>query len=397
MLKVKFAPVLGLCLLIAFFSSTALGQTCATGLEVTAPAGGSVGVTTGLTFYNSTEAGPDAVAARTAVDLQDDAWRAAVVAAFPTATFNTWVDTTTAQGNVTVPATNAFLISGVNVSYDYRDLPTNFRTVAAPCIGSQITAAGERLAFLAKTNTMQGAENAPRPASLYNTANQPIVYDEIAFGSQTGRNASVNLVRFSFSTAIRAFGVWFGDTESRTDGSGASMVVRMLDATGNRIGSDVLIEPIAGSQTACGTGAGCGNQTTRWIGFRDTASLVRVREMVVIIGAQSDAAGVGGQRVSFIGPTIPITPSAASASVSGRILTPGGRGIGDAIITLEGFGQSDRRVVRTNAFGFFNFADVEVGGTYVVSVSSRRYRFEPSSRLISVVDQVTDLDFFSVP
>ncbi len=394
----KFVRFIYICSAIVFVSAFTYGQTCATGSEVTAPAGGSVTVTTNLNFYNSTEAGPDSALARTAVDLQDDAWRTAVLASFPTSIFNTWVDTTTAQGNVAVPVSNAFLISGVNVSYDYRDFPTDFRTVAAPCIGSQIATVGERLAFLAKTNPIQGTENAPRPASLYNTANQPLIYDEIAFASQPNRNTTINAAQFTFSTAIRAFGVWFGDTESRTDGGGDPMVVRMLDAAGNRIGSDVLIQPLVGVQTACGAGiAGCGNQTTRWIGFRDTATPARVRQMVVIIGSQSTAAGVGGQRVAFIGPTIPISPTAASATISGRITSAAGRSISDALITLESADQSTRRVVRPNTFGYYNFTDVAVGASYVISISSRRHRFEPSSRVISLVDELNGVDFVSLP
>jgi len=379
-----------------FLSPLVQAQTCAIVPEVTASAGGTVAAATSLTVYNSTEAGPDGAAARTAVDAQDDTWRSGVLAVNPLATFNTWSDTTTAQGNSALPVVNAFQISGINVTYDYRDFPTNFRTVAAPCIGTTIAAAGERVAFLAKTASMQGSENAPRPASLYNTANQPIIYDEIQAGAQPGRAGTINAVSFAFSETVRAFGVWFGDSETRTDGVGNAMIVRLLDAGGNRIGSDVVIQPRAGSQTGCGnTNVGCGNQTTRWIGFHDTAALARVTQMIVITGWQGGSSTVGSQRLSFIGPTIPSAPTAASANLSGRVTTPNGRGIRNVRVSLQNSQGIDFRSAITGSFGYYQFMDIPVGSTYLVSVTAKRFVFDPNIRVITFLDELADVDFIA--
>ena len=369
-------------------------QNCATGAEVTAPAGGTVAAATNLTVYNSQEAGPDGATTRATVDTYDAAWRAGVSAVNSTAVFNTWSDTTTPQGNVAVPVNNAFLISGVNVTFDYRDFPLDYRTVAAPCIGSTITTVAERVALFAKTATMQGGENAPRPARLYNSANQPIVYDEIQDSAQPNRGATANAVLFTFSTPVKAFGAWFGDTETRTDGTGDPALVRFLDASGNRIGSDVLIQPTTGSQAGCGGSvAGCGNQTTRWIGFLDTNASVRVKQMVVVVGFHGGTSSLGHQRLSFVGPTIPSFASASSTTVSGHVRTARGNGIRNAWVTLQSSNGGYLQTVYTGIFGSYEFTDVPVGETYFLTVSSKRFSFVPNTRVITVLDELPNEDF----
>lgn len=156
---------------------------------------------------------------------------------------------------------------------------------------------------------MQTTQDAPRPASLYNASNQPLVYDEIEAANQPNRINTANAVLFTFSTPIKAFGAWFGDVETRTDGNngGVPAIVRFLDSSGNRIGSDVLIQPRTTSQSSCGdSNTGCGNEVTRWIGFTDTNAAARVKQMVVIVGYQGgNDSSWGDQRVSFIGQPFP--------------------------------------------------------------------------------------------
>ncbi len=89
-----------------------------------------------------------------------------------------------------------------------------------------------------------------------------------------------------------------------------------------------------------------------------------------------------------------LIPTAASVFVSGRVISAKEQGIRDVIVTL-----TDRdgvsRSVRTNSFGIYRFEDVRAGETYIVSVSSRRYAFPTSVRMVTPVDSVLDLDFAS--
>lgn len=392
MKNISTALLLGVfCLL---FNNFASAQNCAPGSEVTAPAGGTVTTASTLTVYNSTETGPNSAANRTAVDAQDDAWRTGIQSSFPGSTFVTASDTVTAQGTASVPQTNIFSLGGINISYDYRDFQLDFRTTARPCIGIQIATIGERVVFRSKNNTMQEAEDAPRPASLYNTANQPLIYDEIQSSSQPNRITTANAILFSFASATRAFGLWLGDVETRTTGGGNPTIVRFLDASGNRIGSDVLIQPRTTTQASCGDSAdGCGNHMTRWVGFRDTNSTARVRSMVIITGYQGGAdSSWGDQRLSFIGPTIPIASTAAGVEVGGRVTTAHGMPIANVEVAIQSF-DGDLSYTRTSTFGFYNFADVQAGRSYIVSINSKRFFFAPNSKLLNVLDTVNNLDF----
>ncbi len=90
-----------------------------------------------------------------------------------------------------------------------------------------------------------------------------------------------------------------------------------------------------------------------------------------------------------------IPPSAAAVTVSGRVLTAGGRGISGARLVLES-PDGSRRLATTNPFGFYRFDELSAGGTYVVTVTSKTHTFSGSPRVISVNDNIFDLDFTSV-
>ena len=96
----------------------------------------------------------------------------------------------------------------------------------------------------------------------------------------------------------------------------------------------------------------------------------------------NDAAGTVTLSVS--------NPTAAGVSVSGRVLTANGIGIRGAIVVItDSAGVS--RSVNTSSFGYYRFDDVQAGATYVVSVRGKQYVF--ASRIVSVGDDLTDVDF----
>jgi hypothetical protein len=85
-------------------------------------------------------------------------------------------------------------------------------------------------------------------------------------------------------------------------------------------------------------------------------------------------------------------PTAASVPVGGRILTSDGRGIRNAIVTMTD-AEGNVRTATSSAFGYYRFADVPAGGTYVFRVWSKRYTFAQSSVIINVTNAVDDLNF----
>ncbi len=94
---------------------------------------------------------------------------------------------------------------------------------------------------------------------------------------------------------------------------------------------------------------------------------------------------VSRNRIARLG----FTPTAAGVSVAGRVRTPNGRGLSNAYVTLTD-ADGNQRLARTTAFGYFHFEDVAAGETYIVGVSSKRYRFAP--QVLSINQDISDVE-----
>ena len=104
--------------------------------------------------------------------------------------------------------------------------------------------------------------------------------------------------------------------------------------------------------------------------------------------------GPGNNSLKFING--PGGPTAADATVNGRVVDSNGVGVSRAQITLVDGETGEARTAVTNAFGYYSFADVEVGRLYVLNVLHRRYRFAESQRTIMLGDNAFDLDFVAL-
>lgn len=87
-----------------------------------------------------------------------------------------------------------------------------------------------------------------------------------------------------------------------------------------------------------------------------------------------------------------LNPTAANASISGRILSANGRGIAGAVVTIAGSSGSRMRTI-SSSLGYYRFDELATGQSYVVGVSAKRYTFTPATLLISLVDEATNVDF----
>jgi hypothetical protein len=88
-----------------------------------------------------------------------------------------------------------------------------------------------------------------------------------------------------------------------------------------------------------------------------------------------------------------ITPTAAAGSISGRVTTADGLGIRNAEMILTGDSLAEPLTVTTSSFGYFSFDELEIGRTYVVTVNSRRFTFQAPSRVLSLVENATEVNF----
>lgn len=82
-------------------------------------------------------------------------------------------------------------------------------------------------------------------------------------------------------------------------------------------------------------------------------------------------------------------PPPGSITVSGRVTTPSGQNLRNAIVNLTD-SNGVRRFTLTSPFGLYSFENVTPGLQYTVSVSSKRYRFTP--QVLTVNASVT-VDF----
>jgi DNA/RNA endonuclease G (NUC1) len=85
-----------------------------------------------------------------------------------------------------------------------------------------------------------------------------------------------------------------------------------------------------------------------------------------------------------------LVPTAAFATVSGRVLTSAGIGLPRARVTLMD-GEGNVRTAITSPFGYYRFDGIQAGQSYVASVAARGHTFQP--QIINVGDSVTDVDF----
>jgi hypothetical protein len=99
----------------------------------------------------------------------------------------------------------------------------------------------------------------------------------------------------------------------------------------------------------------------------------------------------GGWGLEFVDPT------AAQASISGRVMTSDGVAIRNAEMVLTGNSLETPLRVSTSSFGYFTFSNLAIGETYVLTVNSRRFTFQEPIRVISLTDNALDVDFIADP
>lgn len=94
----------------------------------------------------------------------------------------------------------------------------------------------------------------------------------------------------------------------------------------------------------------------------------------------------------------PFAPTAATASISGRIITAtGSRLPKDALIMIEGSGLSQPVTVKATASGYFNFDNIPAGSDYIISVRAKGYTFTPNYHFISLIQTTGNIDFIARP
>jgi Carboxypeptidase regulatory-like domain len=100
----------------------------------------------------------------------------------------------------------------------------------------------------------------------------------------------------------------------------------------------------------------------------------------------------GGTRLQIARLTFAV-PTAASAAIGGQVLTNSGSGIRNAVVTISGGNLPQPLTTKTTSFGYYSFSGIPVGGTYIVTVSAKRYAFNNPSQVLNVQDDIADANF----
>ena len=94
----------------------------------------------------------------------------------------------------------------------------------------------------------------------------------------------------------------------------------------------------------------------------------------------------GNNVFKFINDRIELGPTAATAMIAGRVTTDTGfvRGSGRLLVTVLNTRTLETQVVFSNRLGYYEFNDLPIGDTYVISVRGKGYSFTP--QIISLID-----------
>ena len=91
----------------------------------------------------------------------------------------------------------------------------------------------------------------------------------------------------------------------------------------------------------------------------------------------------------------PMPAVAANVSVSGRVTNAAGQGLANVRVSMTDSAGASRTGAITSSFGYYSFENVATGGTYTITVLSKRFTFLP--RTLVVNDTLTNVDFVPEP
>jgi CSLREA domain-containing protein len=85
-------------------------------------------------------------------------------------------------------------------------------------------------------------------------------------------------------------------------------------------------------------------------------------------------------------------PTASQVTLAGRVTNANGRGLARVRILLTDV-NGQTRYASTNPFGYYRFADVQSGETYILSAASKVYSFNEPTRVVTLNEDLTTADF----
>jgi hypothetical protein len=95
--------------------------------------------------------------------------------------------------------------------------------------------------------------------------------------------------------------------------------------------------------------------------------------------------------VAVQGPTVVTT----NATISGRVLTAGGNPLRSATVVISDQSGGHLQYATSSSLGYYVFSNVQEGLTYTISISSKRYTFQPLTMVVN--GDLANADLIALP
>ncbi|HEX9931059.1 MAG TPA: choice-of-anchor Q domain-containing protein [Pyrinomonadaceae bacterium] len=200
-------------------------------------------------------------------------------------------------------------------------------------------------------------------------------------GAEVAAGSSFNLVGNGLGTT----GISNGDANSNQVGSSASPIDPRLGALADNGGATQTHALLFGSPAL-----DKGNSFSLTTDQRGFARPVNLDDATYPNATDGDNSDIG----AFEAQTAPLGTTAAAVSISGRVMTASGRGIGNVRLTLTDT-NGQIRTAMTTSFGYYRFDNVLVGETYILLAVGKRYTFSQSLRVLSINGETDAVNFIA--
>jgi hypothetical protein len=100
------------------------------------------------------------------------------------------------------------------------------------------------------------------------------------------------------------------------------------------------------------------------------------------------------QSVDNVGNPCQLPPTAATVSLSGRVMTAGGSSIMNVRLSLTD-SQSNVRTATTDSSGNYRFDDVQAGETYILTATGKRYSFSQPVQVLNINAEANQVNFIA--
>ncbi|MCA1625629.1 MAG: ice-binding family protein [Acidobacteria bacterium] len=224
-----------------------------------------------------------------------------------------------------------------------------------------------------------------------------------AFNNLVGQACNTNLSGTDLGGLTLVAGVYCFDTSAQLTGtltldaqgdSNAVFIFQIRTTLTTASNSSVVV---INNGISCNVFFQVGSSATLGSDTSFTGNILALASITLVTGADIE----GGRALALNGAVTLDTntisnnqctnlPTAATVSVSGRVLSSLRRGVSNAVVHLTNQ-NGDTQTARTNLFGYYTFNDIPAGETYIFNVYSKRYQFNP--QVINLLEDLDGLNF----